>query len=51
MVLSEAITTGRLIVRADDSIQAFVSGERANRIAFEARLPIGNLLFGVLSAK
>jgi hypothetical protein len=51
MVLSEAITTGRLIVRADDSIQAFVSGERANRIAFEAKLPIGNLLFGVLSAK
>jgi len=51
MVLSEAIATGRLIVRADDSIQAFVSGERANRIAFEAKLPIGNLLFGVLSAK
>jgi len=51
MVLSEAITTGRLIVRADDSIQAFVSGERANRIAFEAKLPIGNLLFGVLYAK
>lgn len=51
MVLSEAITTGRLIMRADDSIQAFLSGERSNRIAFEARLPIGNLLFGVLSAK
>ena len=51
MVLSEAIATGRLIVRADDGIQSFVSGERANRIAFEARLPIGNLIFGVLSAK
>ena len=51
MVLSEAIATGRLIVQANDSIQAFVSGERANRIAFKARLTIGNLLFGVLSAK
>lgn len=51
MMLSEAITTGRLIVQADDSIQSFFSGERAFRTAFEARLPKGNLLFGVLSAK
>jgi hypothetical protein len=51
MVLLEAVATGRLIVRADNSIQAFISGERANRIAFVARLAIGNLLFGVLSAK
>ena len=51
IVLSEAIATGRLIVQADDSLQAFVLGERANRTAFKARLPIGNLLFGVLSAK
>ena len=51
MVLSEAIATGRLVVRADNSIQAFLSGERANRIAFEARLAKGNLLFGVLFAE
>jgi len=52
MVLSNAVATGRLIVRVEaDTIQSFVSGERANRIAFEARLPIGNMLFGVLSVK
>ncbi len=51
MLLSEAVATGRLIVRADDSIKSFVSGERANRIAFKARLPTGDLLFGVLFAK
>jgi len=51
IVLSKAISTGRLILRTDDSIQTFISGERANRIAFEARLPTGNLLFGVLRAK
>lgn len=49
--LSEAVKTGKLIVRADDSIELFVSGERAYRIAFEAELAIGNLLFGVLTAK
>lgn len=49
--LSEAITTGRLIVKADDSIQSFIKGERANRIFFEARLPTVNLIFGVISAK
>lgn len=51
MALWEAIATGRLIVRADESIKAFVSGERASRIAFTVRLPIGNLLFGLLSSK
>lgn len=50
-LLSESAATGRLIVRADERVQAFVSGERANRIAFEARFAGGNLLFGVLSAK
>jgi hypothetical protein len=51
-VLSESVVTGRLIVQVDDqSIQTFISGERANRTAFVARLSVGNLLFGVLSVK
>jgi len=49
--LSEALASGSLIVRADDNIQAFVSGERANRIEFSARIAVGDLRFGVLSAK
>ena len=51
MTLSDAVTTGKLIVQADDSVKAFVSGERSTRIAFVARLVIGDLHFGVLSAK
>lgn len=51
IVLSEAVVTGRLIVRADDSIQAFISGENAHRIAFDAKFALGTMLFGVLSAK
>lgn len=50
MVLDESIASGRLIVRADDSIKSYFSSEHANRIAFLAKLPIGNLLFGVLFA-
>ena len=46
IALSEAVATGRLIVRVEEDIQAFVSGEHANRIAFTARLAVGDLRFG-----
>jgi len=49
--LAAAVATGDLIVRADDGIQAFMSGEHASRIAFSARTVAGDLRFGVLYAK
>ena len=48
MALSEAVTTGRLIVRADNNVQEFISGEKAFRSAFGARISIGDMLFGVI---
>lgn len=49
--LSRSLATGRMIIRADDSIQEFASGERASRIAFVARFSLGDLRFGILSTK
>ncbi|NOY35841.1 MAG: hypothetical protein GXP44_02920 [bacterium] len=49
--LIEANKTGRLIIKVDDSIQKFISGERAYRMVFEAKLGQKNLIFGVLTAK
>lgn len=43
-----AINTGKLIVKADDSIQTFVSGENAYRSVFVAKLAKGQMTFGVL---
>jgi hypothetical protein len=51
LALAEALATGQLIVRADDGIQTFIAGERANRIAFSAKLAVSALLFGIVSAK
>lgn len=47
-VLSEAIATGSLVARADDSIQTFISGEHAYRTTFSARIIEGGLYFGIL---
>lgn len=50
--LSKAIAAGRLVVPAEnDNVEAFVSGELANRNVFTAGFPDGILLFGILSAK
>lgn len=47
--LSQVAGTGRLIVRADDTIRSFVSEENAYRTAFIAKFALGQLLFGILS--
>lgn len=49
--LSDSIAYGRLIVRTDDTVQEFVSGENAYRSAFSARMAVGDLLFGIVSAR
>lgn len=50
--LSKAIAAGRLVVPVgDDNVEAYVSGERANRNVFTAAFPDGILLFGILSAE
>lgn len=49
--LSEAVTTGRLIVLAEDSIRDYISGQRKSRTTFVARLAEGDLRFGVLTTR
>jgi hypothetical protein len=49
--LSGAVETGSLVVRVSESVCAFISGERASRVEFSARIVGGDLHFGVISAQ
>jgi hypothetical protein len=49
--LSGAVVSGSLVVRASDTVRRFVSGERANRMEFVVRIALGEMRFGVVSAR
>ena len=49
--LAEALSEGRLLMRADSSAQKFLSGERANRIEFIAKTKTGPVRFGIVVQK
>lgn len=47
--LAKALAEDRLILPASQAIEEFVSGERAYRTTFSARIPKGMLHFGILT--